>query len=70
MKRKQLKNKEIEPCDGYVKENQVESEKDKIAATDMSQDEVKIVSVAEKEVKIKGMDKVTMFIDKAFSEDR
>ena len=48
MKRKQVKNKEIEPCDGYVEENQVAPEEDKIAVTDMSQDEVKIVNVAEK----------------------
>ena len=70
MKRKQLKNKEIEPCDGYVKENQVAPEEDKIAVADTPQDDMKVVNVADKEVNIKGMDKVTMFIDKAFSEDR
>lgn len=70
MKQKQLKNKEVEACDDHVKENQVAPEEDKIAVADITQDELKSVNVAEKEVTIKGMDKVTMFIDKAFLEDR
>ena len=72
LKRKQLKNKETKPSDCYVKENQVMPEEDKITVTDVtSREDVKnATNVAEKELKVAGMDKVSMFIDRALAEDK
>ena len=70
LKRKQLNSKEGKANECYMKENQVAPKEDKHAVTDVSQDEFKNAKVVEKEIKIAGMDKVAMFIDKSFSEDR
>ena len=70
MKQKQLSNNKIGPQDGYIKENQITPDEDKVAITDISQEEMKSAIPADKEIKVKGMDKVARFIDKAFSEDR
>lgn len=72
LKRKQLKSKTIKPRDSYVKENQVMPEEDKIAITDVaSHDDVKsAANAAAKELKVAGMDKVSMFIDRALNEDK
>lgn len=71
MKQKQLSNNKIGPQDGYtLKENQIKPDEDKVAVTDISHEEVKSAIPADKEIKVKGMDKVARFIDKAFSEDR
>ncbi|XP_078377047.1 neuronal acetylcholine receptor subunit alpha-9-like [Oculina patagonica] len=73
LKKKQLKNKEIKPSDCYVKENQVMPEEDKITVTDItSREDVNknTANVGEKELKVAGMDKVSMFIDRALAEDK
>lgn len=70
LKRKQMNNKEDKSRDSYLKENQVAPEEDKVAVTDICQDDGKSMNVVEKEVKVAGMDKVTKFLDKTFAEDR
>ena len=70
LKQKQLNDKEIKPLECYVKDNQVAPQDGQDAVTDICQDDVKNANVGEKEIKVAGMDKVTKFIEKSFSEDR
>lgn len=72
LKKKQLKNKENEPIDCYVKENRIVPEDDKMVVADvMSQEDIKhVVNVGEKEVKVVGMEKVSKFIDRTLSEEK
>lgn len=71
-KRKQLKMTAVEPRECYVKENGIVPEEDKVAVTDItSHEDIKnAVNVGEKELKVAGMDKVSMFIDRSLSEDK
>lgn len=72
LKRKQLKNKEMKSGDYHVKQNQVMPEEEKITVTDVTStgDVKNNANVGEKELKVAGMDKVSMFIDRALSEDK
>ena len=72
LKRKQLKNKEMKSGDYNVKQNQVMPEEDKIAVTDVTSagDVKNCANTGEKEMKVAGMDKVSMFIDRALAEDK
>ena len=72
LKRKQLKNKEIQKSECYVKGNQVMPEEDKITVTDITprEDVKSAANPGEKELKVAGMDKVSMFIDKTLAEDK
>ena len=70
MKRKQASNKSMPKCDSFVKQNQVIPDEKKIVITDTSEPDIKINKAIEKEIKVAGMDKVTKFIEKSFSEDK
>lgn len=72
LKRKQLKSKEMKSGDYHVKKTQVMPEEDKITVTDVTStgDVKNAVNTGEKEVKVVGMDKVSMFIDRALAEDK
>ena len=58
--------------DYHVKKTQVMPEEDKITVTDVTStgDVKNAVNTGEKEVKVVGMDKVSMFIDRALAEDK
>lgn len=58
--------------DYHVKQNQVMPEEEKITVTDVTStgDVKNNANVGEKELKVAGMDKVSMFIDRALSEDK
>lgn len=72
LKRKQLKNKEMKSGDYNVTQNQVMPEEDKITVTDVTSagDVKNCANAGEKEMKVAGMDKVSMFIDRALAEDK
>jgi len=72
LKRKQLKNKEMKTGDYHVKQNQVMPEEDKVTVTDVTStgDVRNCANTGEKEMKVAGMDKVSMFIDRALAEDK
>ncbi|XP_068691267.1 neuronal acetylcholine receptor subunit alpha-7-like [Montipora foliosa] len=70
IKQKRNNNMGTKKLDGFVKGNQVVPQDDKIANTDICQQEVKIAKTVEKEIRVAGMDTVTKFIEDSHLEDR
>ena len=69
IKQKRNNNMGTKKLDGFVKGNQVVPEDNKIAITDICQQEVKIAKTVEKEIRVAGMDTVTKFIEDSNLED-
>ncbi|XP_068693778.1 neuronal acetylcholine receptor subunit alpha-7-like [Montipora foliosa] len=69
IKQKRNNNMGTEKLDGFVKRNQVVPEDNKIAITDICQQEVKFAKTVEKEIRVAGMDTLTKFIEDSHLED-